>query len=71
MMSSSVKIELIRDLRKSAKEEQIAISTYKKRASFAAKHNLPLLKEYRHIIKDETEHYHSFMREIVRIKRLQ
>lgn len=70
IMSLSVREELIKDLRKSAKEEMQAIAKYKQRAAYAAKYNLPILREYKRIIKDETEHYHSFIRQIGNIKRM-
>ena len=70
MLSQSTKIELIRDLRKSVSEEKQSIARYGKRAAFAARHNLGILREYKNIIKDEKRHYNNLMQEINRIKRL-
>jgi rubrerythrin len=70
MLSASAREDLLKDLRRSASGEKIAIARYGRRAAFAAKYSIGTLREYKKIIKSEKEHYNSFMREISRIKRL-
>ncbi len=70
MLNASVKEQLIRDLRKSTSDEQIAIAKYRRRAAYAARYSTAILREYRRIIRDEKEHYLSFMKQIQRIKTL-
>jgi rubrerythrin len=69
-LTLSAKEELLKSLRRSAHEELVAIAHYEKRASYAAKHDVSVLSTYKRIIKDEREHYRSFMIQITRIKQL-
>jgi rubrerythrin len=70
MLSASAREDLLRDLRHSAQEEKSTIAKYGRRAAYAARYNVSVLREYKKIIRDEKEHCNSFMREINRIKRL-
>jgi hypothetical protein len=70
MLNASVKEQLIRDLSHSAHEEKSTIARYGRRAAYAARYSTAILREYRRIIRDEKEHYLSFMKQIQRIKTL-
>jgi rubrerythrin len=70
MVGSTGKEDLIHSLRQSAHEEQQAIAKYGRRAAYAAKHNIGLMRIYKRIIRDEMGHYRELQAQIAKVKKL-